>query len=82
MIDTSFLCSRHSLGRCGPGHRVRGPSGVGRPPVSLLDSTKHKLTTLGELDTVPFWLSATSDATSFFDEPGWQQAQIMLVENF
>jgi Tol biopolymer transport system component/DNA-binding winged helix-turn-helix (wHTH) protein len=60
-----------------------GPSGVGRPLVSLLDITKHKLTTLGELDTAPFWLGATPDAkTVLFDQPGWQQAQIMLVENF
>jgi len=60
-----------------------GPLGVGRPLVSLLDMTKHKLTALGELDTVPFWLGATPDAkTVLFDQPGWQQAQIMLVENF
>jgi len=60
-----------------------GPSGVGRPLVSLLDVAKHKITTLGELDTVPFWLGATPDAkTVVFDQPGWQQAQIMLVENF
>ena len=32
---------------------------------------------------VPFWLTATRDGkTVAFDPPGWQQAQVMLIENF
>jgi len=32
---------------------------------------------------VPFWLAATHDGkTVAFDQPGWEQAQIMLVDNF
>jgi Tol biopolymer transport system component len=60
-----------------------GPSGIGRPVVSLYDLGMRKVTVLGELDTVPFWLGASKDAQRVvFDQPGWEQAQIMLVENF
>jgi Tol biopolymer transport system component len=60
-----------------------GPSGVGKPAVSLVDFGKRKTITLGELDTVPFWLGTAPDAkTVLFDQPGWEQAQIMLVDNF
>jgi len=60
-----------------------GPSGTGKPVVSLYDFTKRKTSILGELDTVPFWLAASKDAKAVvFDQPGWEQAQIMLVENF
>jgi hypothetical protein len=35
------------------------------------------------LHIVPFWLAATHDGkTVAFDQPGWHQAQIMLIENF
>jgi Tol biopolymer transport system component/DNA-binding winged helix-turn-helix (wHTH) protein len=58
-------------------------SGKGRPTVSLFTTANRRVTTLGSLRIVPFWLSASRDAKSvFFDQPGWQQAQIMLVENF
>jgi len=51
--------------------------------VSLMDLAERKVITLGELDTVPFWLGATPDARNvLFDQPGWEQAQIMLVDNF
>jgi Tol biopolymer transport system component len=60
-----------------------GPSGIGKPVVSLFDPAKRKTSILGELDTVPFWLGASRDAKIvLFDQPGWEQAQIMLVENF
>lgn len=60
-----------------------GSSGVGKPAISLVDLAKRKTSILGELDTVPFWLGATPDAKNLlFDQPGWEQAQIMLVENF
>jgi Tol biopolymer transport system component/DNA-binding winged helix-turn-helix (wHTH) protein len=59
------------------------PSGIGKPVISLFDPVKRRVSTLGELDTVPFWLGASHDAkTVLFDQPGWEQAQIMLVENF
>jgi hypothetical protein len=35
------------------------------------------------LGIAPFWLSATRDGkTVVYDQPGWQQSQIMLAENF
>ncbi len=58
-------------------------SGKGQPAVSFFDLAKHKVTTLGVLRAVPFWLGATRDGnTVAFDQPGWQQDQVMLVENF
>ena len=60
-----------------------GPSGTGKPVVSLYDLGNRKTSILGELDTVPFWLGASKDTKAVvFDQPGWEQAQIMLVENF
>ena len=65
------------------GKHGAGPSGIGRPVLSLYDLGKRKVNVLGELDTVPFWLGASKDAERVvFDQPGWEQAQIMLVENF
>ena len=58
-------------------------SGKGKPTAALYDMTSHKVTTLASLNIVPFWLTASPDAKSLlFDQPGWQQAQIMLVDNF
>ena len=58
-------------------------SGKGKPIAALYDTATHRLSTLATLNIVPFWLSASPDASSlFFDQPGWQQAQIMLVDNF
>jgi len=38
---------------------------------------------LAVLDLVPFWLGATHDGEVVaFDQPGREQAQIVLVENF
>jgi hypothetical protein len=59
-----------------------GPSGNSNPAVSFFDLATHRVTKLGLLDTVPFWLAATRDGkTVAFDQPGWEQAQIMLVDN-
>jgi len=39
--------------------------------------------TIAVLDLVPFWLGATQDGEVVaFDQPGREQAQIVLVENF
>jgi len=60
-----------------------GPSVNGRPMLHLYEPATHKLTDLGEINTVPFWIGVSRDArTAVFDQPGWQQSQIMLVENF
>ena len=60
-----------------------GPSGTRGPVLRLFGSTTHRVTDLGELDTVPFWLGVSRDGKSaVLDQPGWQQSQIMLVENF
>src|SRR5207245_10586825 len=58
-------------------------SGKGAPVLTLFDPTSRRIRTLGTLDIVPFWLTATRDGkTVAFDKPGWHQAQIMLIENF
>ncbi len=60
-----------------------GPSGRGRPWISVFNSSQRTITKFGEVQTVPFWLGASHDAkTVVFDQPGWQQSQIMLIENF
>jgi Tol biopolymer transport system component len=59
------------------------PSGTGKPVVSLYDFAQRRVTDLGALNIVPFWLAASHDgSTVAFDQPGYEQAQIMLVENF
>jgi len=59
------------------------PSGHDRPAVGLFDPNTHRVTNLASLQIPPFWLTASPDAQSIlYDQPGWQQAQIMLVENF
>ena len=58
-------------------------SGQGAPVLNLFDPKSRRVKTVGALDIVPFWLSATRDGkTAAFDKPGWRQSQIMLVENF
>jgi Tol biopolymer transport system component len=60
-----------------------GPSGKGKPIVALFDLAKRQVRNLGELNTVPFWLGASHDGKSVvFDQPGWDEAQLILVENF
>jgi Tol biopolymer transport system component len=59
------------------------PSGSGSPVVSLFDLATRRVKNLGQLGIVPFWLGASRDGKKVvFDQPGWQQSQIMLVENF
>ena len=60
-----------------------GPSGRGGPWISVYSSAQHTITKVGDIETVPFWLGASHDAkTVVFDQPGWRQSQIMLIENF
>jgi Tol biopolymer transport system component/DNA-binding winged helix-turn-helix (wHTH) protein len=60
-----------------------GPSGSGGPVVNFFDPASRRVKKVGSLRVVPFWLGATRDGkTIAFDKPGWQQSQIMLVENF
>jgi len=59
------------------------PSGSGAPVVSVFDLAARRAKTVGHLGIAPFWLSATRDGKAVvYDQPGWQQSQIMLVENF
>jgi Tol biopolymer transport system component len=58
-------------------------SGKGAPVLNIFDAGSRRVKTVGVLDTVPFWLAATRDGkTVAFDQPGWRQSQIMLIENF
>lgn len=60
-----------------------GSLGTGAPGIDLFDLVKRRVTNLASINTVPFWLGSSRDGRSVvFDQPGWQQAQIMLVENF
>lgn len=60
-----------------------GSLGNGAPGIDLFDFATRRVTSLATIKTVPFWLGASRDGkTVVFDQPGWQQAQIMLVENF
>lgn len=62
---------------------VFASSGNGRPVVRLFDTRTHRISDLGIVDMPPFWLSAAPDASWIaYDQPGWQQAQLVLVENF
>jgi Tol biopolymer transport system component/DNA-binding winged helix-turn-helix (wHTH) protein len=59
------------------------PSGSGAPVVSVFDLATRRVKTVGHLGIAPFWLSASRDGkVVVYDQPGWQQSQIMLVENF
>jgi len=59
------------------------PSGSGAPVVSLYDVATRRVKNVGQVGIIPFWLGATRDGKRVvFDQPGWQQSQIMLVENF
>ena len=58
-------------------------TGQGRPQILLFNTSTRAVTPLATVERVPFWLSASGDASElYFDQPGWQQAQIMLVRNF
>lgn len=60
-----------------------GPSLGHQAVLSFFDFASHKTTTIAVLKRTPFWLGATPDGrTVAFDQPGQEQAQAMLVENF
>jgi len=60
-----------------------GPSLGHRAVLSLFDFDHRRTTTIAVLDRVPFWLGATPDGrTVAFDQPGQEQGQTMLVDNF
>ncbi len=60
-----------------------GSSGKGPPLVSLFDFATHRVSALGTVKIAPFWLGATRDGkTVVFDQPGSEQDQVMLVDNF
>jgi Tol biopolymer transport system component len=60
-----------------------GSSGKGRPVVSFFDFATHRVTALGTLNIAPFWLGATRNGkTVVFDQPGSEEDQVMLVDNF
>jgi Tol biopolymer transport system component/DNA-binding winged helix-turn-helix (wHTH) protein len=60
-----------------------GPSLGHQAVLSSFDLASHRTTSIAVLDRIPFWLGATLDGrTVAFDQPGQEQAQAMLVENF
>lgn len=60
-----------------------GPSLGHQAVLSFYDFAHRRTTSLAVLDKVPFWLGATSDGQVVaFDQPGQEQAQAMLIENF
>jgi hypothetical protein len=51
--------------------------------LSFYDFAKNRTSTIAVLDRTPFWLGASMDGkTVAFDQPGQEEAQAMLVENF
>jgi Tol biopolymer transport system component/DNA-binding winged helix-turn-helix (wHTH) protein len=60
-----------------------GPSLGHQAVLSYYDATKNRTSTVSILERTPFWLGATLDGKLVaFDQPGREQAQAMLVENF
>jgi Tol biopolymer transport system component/DNA-binding winged helix-turn-helix (wHTH) protein len=60
-----------------------GPSLGHQAALSFYGVGADRTTTLAVLDRIPFWLGATSDGkTVAFDQPGREQDQAMLVDNF
>jgi Tol biopolymer transport system component len=60
-----------------------GPSLGHQAALSIYDAAKNHTTTMTILERVPFWLGASPDGRSVvFDQPGREQDQAMLVENF
>jgi len=60
-----------------------GPSLGHQAVLSYYDFAANRTSTVAVLDRIPFWLGATTDGkTVAFDQPGREQAQAMLVENF
>jgi len=60
-----------------------GPSLGHQAVLSFFDFSQSRTTSLAVLKRTPFWLGATTDGkTVAFDQPGQEQAQAMLIENF
>lgn len=60
-----------------------GPSLGHQAVLSLYDAAHERTSTVVILDRTPFWLGATRDGrTVAFDQPGQEQAQAMMIENF
>ncbi len=60
-----------------------GPSLGHQAVLSFYDPAKDRTSTVSVLERTPFWPGATPDGkTVAFDQPGREQAQTMLVENF
>ena len=60
-----------------------GPALGHQAVLSFYGFSNDRTTILRFLDRAPFWLGATPDGSSVaFDQPGSEQAQAMLVENF
>jgi len=60
-----------------------GPSLGHQAVLSFYDFAKDRTSTVSILERTPFWLGASPDAkTVAFDQPGREQSQAMLVENF
>ena len=60
-----------------------GPSLGHQAVLSQFGFANGQTTTLTVLDRIPFWLGATPDGrTVAFDQPGREQDQAMLVENY
>ena len=60
-----------------------GPSLGHQAVLSFYDFAHRRTSSLAVLDRVPFWLGATADGHIVaFDQPGQEQPQAMLIENF
>jgi hypothetical protein len=60
-----------------------GPSLGHQAALSFYDFAHQRTSTLAVLKRTPYWLGATTDGKLVaFDQPGQEQAQAMLVENF
>jgi Tol biopolymer transport system component/DNA-binding winged helix-turn-helix (wHTH) protein len=60
-----------------------GPSLGHQAVLSFYDFAHQRTTTVSVLNRIPFWLGATTDGrTVAFDQPGQEQSQAMLVDNF
>jgi len=60
-----------------------GPSLGHQAVLSYFDFARNRTSTVAVLERTPFWLGATTDGkTVAFDQPGREQTQAMLVENF
>ena len=72
----SFQVVRNGILFVGP---CLGHQGV----LSFYDFATSRTTILKVLERTPFWLGATPDGkTVAFDQPGQEQSQAMLVDNF